>query len=93
MFWNDEIKLIKKLRALNTYIVLQLLYNICHQCYMYWFNNPSLGVTYTKIKVSTMHTARVCIFLKDYLKWFVELKHVALLTKRAVFVVLRVCSV
>jgi len=61
-------KLMKKLRALNTYEALQtqILYNICHQCYMYWFNKISSGITYTKIKISTIHTARIRIFLKDF---------------------------
>jgi len=70
MFGNDVIKLMNKLRALNTYEVsqTQLLYNICHPCYMYPFNNLSSGITYTKIKISTLHTARVRIFLKDFLK-------------------------
>lgn len=70
MFGNDEIKLMKKFRALDTYEVsqTQLLYNACHQCYMYWFNNLSWGITYTKLKISTMHTALVHIFLKDFLK-------------------------
>lgn len=68
MFGNDEIKLMKEFRALNTYEVLQthLLYNVCHQCYMYRFNNLSSGITYTKLKISTMHTAIVRIFLKDF---------------------------
>lgn len=61
-------KLMKKLRAVNTYEVLQtqILY-ICHQCYMYGFNNIS-GITYTKIKISKIHTARIRIFLKDFFK-------------------------
>jgi len=68
MFGNDRFKLMKKLRALNTYEVLQtqLLYNVCHQCYMYRFNNLSSGITNTKIKISTVCTAHVRIFLKDF---------------------------